>query len=120
MEYANLLFTLVEPDLIFYFYNDILSNSSKKNIDCEIMKKDFKNSKAKNKDDFSFDTNDSFEKRGDSFFSTVERGYQKSFTYYKDFSKIIYNVAFSNGIKKNIKFILEKIIEKYNEKKLQT
>jgi hypothetical protein len=45
-------------------------------------------------------------------------GYQKSFTYYKDFSKIIYNVAFSNGIKKNIEFILEKIIEKYDEKKL--
>ena len=118
MEYANLLFTLVEPDLIFYFYNDILSNSSNKDIDCETMKKDFMSSKARNKDDFSFDTNDSFEKRGDSFFSTVEKGYQKSFTYYKDFSKIIYNVAFSNGIKKNIEFILEKIIEKYDEKKL--
>lgn len=75
--FGNYLFSLIEPDLIFYFYND------KKIMTGKLEK------------------NDRFESRGEEYLKNVMNGYIKSFSYYKNFNKLVYKVPFSNGIEKN-------------------
>ncbi|MFN3411622.1 MAG: dTMP kinase [Exilispira sp.] len=97
--FGNYLFSLIEPDLIFYFFND------KKIMTDKLEKKD------------------RFESRGEEYLKNVMIGYIKSFSYYKNFKRIVYKVPFSNGIEKNrmmiydiIKLNYQKMINKFNDK----
>jgi dTMP kinase len=98
--FGDFLFSLIEPDLIFYFYND----------------KYFLDKKIGHK--FKLEQQDRFESRGDGFLKKVMVGYEKSFYYYKNFKKKVSRVSFSNGIDKNKNFIYKKIYESLEDKNL--
>ncbi|HPC38169.1 MAG TPA: dTMP kinase [Exilispira sp.] len=98
--FGHLLFSMIEPDLIFYFYND------KYFLD------------KKNQDKFTLEKHDRFESREDKFLERVLLGYEKSFSYYKNFKKKTYRVIFSNGIERNKDFIFNKINETLISKKI--
>jgi len=91
--FGSFLFSLIEPDLIFYFYND------KYFFDEKIAYK------------FKLEQQDRFESRGDGFLKKVMLGYEKSFYYYKDFKRKVSIVSFSNGIEENKEFICKKIYD---------
>lgn len=97
--FGSLLFSMIEPDIIFYFYND------KYFLD------------KKNQDKFTLEKHDRFESREDKFLERVLLGYEKSFSYYKNFKQKTYRVIFSNGIERNKDFIFNKINETLISKK---
>ncbi len=74
--FGKYLFSLIKPDIIFYFYNDKINYHN-------------------------LEKNDRFESRGDNYLNVVLKGYEKSFSYYKNFNKIVRKIQFSNVIEKN-------------------
>lgn len=91
--FGKYLFSMVDPDLIFYFYNDRYFIKNRINKNLKLMKED------------------RFESRGESFLKIVLTGYDKSFSYYKNYKKIVHKIPFSKGIEKNRNFICNKILD---------
>ncbi len=84
--FGSYLFSIIQPDAIFYFLNDKL--------------------------DFNrLEKNDRFESRGSHYLKDVLNGYELSFSYYKNFKNLVYKIPFSNGIEKNKNLIYEKILQ---------
>ncbi|MCR4421658.1 MAG: dTMP kinase [Exilispira sp.] len=89
--FGDYLFSLIEPDIIFYFYNDRYFLNKEKGYKINLEKQD------------------RFESRGDGFLEKVMLGYKKSFCYYRNFKKKVNIITFSNGIEYNRDFICKKI-----------
>lgn len=93
------IFSIINPDLIFYFtkriYSENKNSISMKNIN------ESKNNKLLNKD--------KIEKRDKDYFARVMEGYELSFKHYKNFENIVKKIYFEDGISLNSEKIIRYI-----------
>jgi len=89
---GKLLFSLYNPNIIFYFKKRISENSQ------------------------SITNPDKIEKRSNNYFNAVAQGYEKGFHYYKNFRNRVIPLFFEDGIERNEEKIIGLLSKLFLEK----